>query len=162
MRTVHHILLVLLLATSQAACKGRQHSVQRAKETLPELLRNISSNADLARPYVAPEGRQFTEEIAVDARVAAEEVDLLIEDHTQQIKKFDNLRSNRWVAVALWMRRMFYIFVFTWLGLGILSVVLGVGNPLSWTWKIGVFIRRMLPFSNVFGFVNDNLRKAKT
>jgi hypothetical protein len=71
--------------------------------------------------------------------------------------------ESRWFVI--WGRRIeraLWIIGTTWLALGVASIVFGMGNPLSFTWRIGKEITRLVPMMNPFSWVRDWLlvRKA--
>jgi hypothetical protein len=149
------ILVALVLF---AGCTPKNYAdVQRAQGRLEERLLSIASNAELVKPHVEPIGLQFIQQIGEDARLAAKDAALINESYTALTEKNEKILSNRWVRVALWTQKMFWLVVVTWVVVGVGSVALGVGNPMGWTWKIGVFLRRLMPFSNIFGWTNDKL-----
>lgn len=59
------------------------------------------------------------------------------------------VRWGRRIERALW------IIGISWLVLGIASVALGMGNPLSWSWRVGKEITRLAPLMNPFSWVRD-------
>lgn len=66
------------------------------------------------------------------------------------------VRWGRRIERALW------IVGIGWLLAGIASVVLGLGNPLSWSWKIGKEITRLVPMMNPFSWMRDWLLRRKS
>lgn len=66
------------------------------------------------------------------------------------------VRWGRWIEHVLWMIGI------AWLLLGVASVVLGLGNPLSLTWRIGKEITRLVPLMNPFSWVRDWILARRT
>lgn len=68
---------------------------------------------------------------------------------------YTKLESRWYVRWGRWIERALWIIGISWLVLGAASVVFGLGNPLSLTWRIGKEITRLLPAMNVFSWVRD-------
>lgn len=60
-------------------------------------------------------------------------------DMAAKEKRYDDLRANRWVSVALWCQRAFWFAVGGWALLSVLALVSGLFNPLSAMGRVGGF-----------------------
>jgi hypothetical protein len=65
------------------------------------------------------------------------------------------LESRWYVTWGRRIERALWVIGVSWLVLGIASVIFGLGNPLSWTWRIGKEITRLVPLMNPFSWVRD-------
>lgn len=74
---------------------------------------------------------------------------------------YGKLEGRWYVRWGRWIERLLWIIGISWLVLGAASVVFGLGNPLSWTWRIGKEITRLLPAMNPFSWIRDWLLKRK-
>jgi hypothetical protein len=68
---------------------------------------------------------------------------------------YTKLESRWYVRWGRWIERALWIIGISWLVLGAASVVLGMGNPLSLTWRMGKEITRLVPLMNPFSWVRD-------
>jgi hypothetical protein len=59
------------------------------------------------------------------------------------------------------IERALWFIGISWLLLGVLSIVLGVGNPLGWGTIIGKNIIRLLPLANPFSWVRDYIKSRR-
>lgn len=74
---------------------------------------------------------------------------------------YSKLEGRWFVRWGRWIERLLWIIGITWLVLGVASVAFGLGNPLSWTWRIGKEITRLLPAMNPFSWIRDWLLKRR-
>ena len=86
---------------------------------------------------------------------AQNQIGALTGEITRHQDAYQHLESRWFVRWGRWIERMLWIIGITWLVLGATSVVLGMGNPLSLTWRIGKEITRLLPIMNIFSWVRD-------
>ena len=68
---------------------------------------------------------------------------------------YAKLESRWYVRWGRWIERVLWIIGVSWLICGVASIVLGLGNPLSLTWRMGKEITRLVPLMNVFSWVRD-------
>lgn len=71
--------------------------------------------------------------------------------------------EGRWYVT--WGRRIeraLWTIGLLWLALGIAAMVLGLGNPLSWSWRIGKEITRLVPAMNPFSWIRDWILSRRT
>lgn len=68
---------------------------------------------------------------------------------------YTKLESRWYVRWGRWIERALWVIGVSWLICGVASVVLGLGNPLSLTWRMGKEITRLVPLMNVFSWVRD-------
>lgn len=73
----------------------------------------------------------------------------------EQKAEYQKLQNRWYVAWGRRIERALWIMGVSWLLLGIASVVLGMGNPLSLTWRIGKEITRLVPLMNPFSWLRD-------
>jgi hypothetical protein len=84
------------------------------------------------------------------------------QDERDTLTDANALLEARWyVRWGRWIERMLWIVGITWLVAGVLSVVLGLGNPLSWMGWIGKQLRLLLPAMNVFSWVRGWIESRK-
>ena len=74
---------------------------------------------------------------------------------------YTKLESRWYVRWGRWIERALWIIGIAWLVLGAASVMFGLGNPLSLTWRIGKEITRLVPLMNPFSWVRDWLLNRK-
>jgi hypothetical protein len=94
---------------------------------------------------------------------AQQQVATLADSITQGQAAYSKLESRWYVRWGRRIERLLWIIGITWLVLGVASVAFGLGNPLSWTWRIGKELTRLLPVMNPFSWIRDWLlarRKA--
>ncbi len=71
--------------------------------------------------------------------------------------------DGRWyVTWGRWIERALWIIGIGWLVLGVMSVLLGLGNPVSWSVSLGKEIVRLVPAMNLFAWLRDWLVKRRT
>jgi hypothetical protein len=75
---------------------------------------------------------------------------------------YTKLESRWYVRWGRWIERVLWIIGISWLVLGAASVVFGLGNPLSLTWRIGKEITRLVPLMNPFSWVRDWILTRRT
>jgi hypothetical protein len=75
---------------------------------------------------------------------------------------YTKLESRWYVRWGRWIERALWIIGISWLICGVASIVLGLGNPLSLTWRMGKEITRLVPLMNVFSWVRDWLLSRRT
>lgn len=75
---------------------------------------------------------------------------------------YTKLESRWYVRWGRWIERVLWIIGVSWLVLGAASVVFGLGNPLSLTWRIGKEITRLVPLMNPFSWVRDWILARRT
>lgn len=99
-----------------------------------------------------------TKTALVAAKTQVNTLNTTIADREASYRKLEG----RWfVAWGRRLERLFWIVTLSWLTLGVASVVFGLGNPLSWTWRIGKEITRLLPMMNCFSWVRDWLLRRR-
>ena len=74
---------------------------------------------------------------------------------------YTNLESRWYVRWGRRVERALWVIGLSWLAAGALSVLFGLGNPLSLTWRIGKEITRLVPVMNPFSWVRDWILKSK-
>lgn len=90
------------------------------------------------------------------ALVAAhQQVEALNDQVIDQRFTYDKLQSRWFVVWGKRIERCLWIVGISWLLLGIASIVFGLGNPLSWSVRIGKEITRLVPLMNPFSWVRD-------
>jgi|GEM_PF-2147578 len=104
--------------------------------------------ADAAHTYDALKGAQ--QQVAALADTIADR-----EADYAELEGRWYVRWGRRIERALWFIGI------TWLLLGAMSVIFGLGNPLSWTWRIGKELTRLLPAMNPFSWIRDWLLKRR-
>jgi len=75
---------------------------------------------------------------------------------------YTKLESRWYVRWGRWIERALWIIGISWLVLGAASVVFGLGNPLSLTWRMGKEITRLVPLMNPFSWVRDWILARRT
>lgn len=75
---------------------------------------------------------------------------------------YTKLESRWYVRWGRRIERALWIIGVSWLVLGAASVVFGLGNPLSLTWRIGKEITRLVPLMNPFSWVRDWILTRRT
>jgi len=75
---------------------------------------------------------------------------------------YTKLESRWYVRWGRWIERVLWIIGISWLVLGAASVLFGLGNPLSLTWRIGKEITRLVPLMNPFSWVRDWILARRT
>lgn len=153
-------IVVMTILGLASGCKTgpKDGDVKRASGELPTMLDTISKNAQRLKPHADATGQAFAQAIAEDAAAAKVPAQTITDGYHARTAELGKLKNDPWVKAAIWIKRLFYTLIISWFVLGIASVFFGVSNPLGWTWKIGVFIRRLMPLSNPFGKLNDVLR----
>jgi hypothetical protein len=68
---------------------------------------------------------------------------------------YTKLQSRWFVRWGQGIERGLWIIGLSWLAAGVVSVLFGLGNPLSLTWRIGKEITRLVPAMNPFSWVRD-------
>lgn len=74
-------------------------------------------------------------------------------DNEQQ--RYAHLVGQWYVTWGRRIERALWAIGIGWLVCGVASIVLGMGNPLSLTWRVGKEITRLLPAMNLFSWVRD-------
>lgn len=87
--------------------------------------------------------------------VANQEVHALHSTLSDQKFLYQKLQARWFVVWGKRIERCLWIVGISWLVLGIVSIVLGMGNPLSWTCRIGKEITRFVPLMNPFSWIRD-------
>lgn len=100
--------------------------------------------------------------IGAELKAARESIRSLSNDVEEQIDRYKKLEARWFVRWGRWIERALWIIGLSWLGLGIASIVFGLGNPLGWAFRIGKEISRALPFMNVFSWIRDGLVKRRS
>jgi len=103
----------------------------------------------------AAETRQALESTVTQISALEGQVVAIRSDYTKLESRW-YVRWGRWIERALW------IIGISWLVLGAASVFLGLGNPLSLTWRIGKEITRLVPLMNPFSWVRDWILARRT
>jgi hypothetical protein len=75
---------------------------------------------------------------------------------------YTRLESRWYVRWGRRIERALWIIGVSWLVLGAASVLFGLGNPLSLTWRIGKEITRLVPLMNPFSWVRDWILSRRT
>lgn len=86
---------------------------------------------------------------------AQEQVTDLRSAVAEQRAAYSQLEDRWYVRWGRRIERALWVLGVSWLALGIASIVFGMGNPLSWTWRIGKEITRLIPAMNPFSWVRD-------
>jgi len=104
--------------------------------------------------------------------LSAEQVKAALNDAQKQIGDLDERLSRskidyqwleaRWyVRWGQWVERALWMIGLSWLVLGAVSIILGIGNPLGWGYRLGKEITRLVPAMNPFSWIRDWIRNAK-
>lgn len=72
-------------------------------------------------------------------------------------KAYEQMRAKWYVVWGVWIERILWTLAIGWGVLGILSIILGLGNPIGWTAKLGKEIVRLLPAMNIFAWIRDGI-----
>lgn len=75
---------------------------------------------------------------------------------------YGKLESRWYVTWGRRIERALWTIGLIWLALGIASVIFGLGNPLTWTWRIGKEITRLVPAMNPFSWIRDWILSQRT
>ncbi len=107
-------------------------------------------------------------EIIIDAAqakqaltAAATQIDTLDRQITNAKNDYAKLEARWYVGWGRRIERALWIIGISWLVCGIASIALGMGNPLSLTWRMGKEITRIVPFMNPFSWVRDWILGAR-
>lgn len=76
-------------------------------------------------------------------------------------EQFEKLNAKWFVRWGKWIENAVKILIGSWIALGVLSVIFGMGNPLSWPYAIGREIIRFLPLANPFSWTRDLINRRK-
>lgn len=72
-------------------------------------------------------------------------------------KAYEQLAGKWYVVWGKWIERILWTLAIGWGVLGILSVVLGMGNPLGWASTASKEIVRLMPAANPFAWIRDGI-----
>lgn len=86
---------------------------------------------------------------------ASGEIEKLQEQLGDEQSRFSSLEAKWYVTWGRRVERALWVIGIGWLACGIASVVFGLGNPLSGTWRVGKEITRLVPAMNLFSWVRD-------
>lgn len=174
------LILLLLLGCQASRPAPKPDPVATAGEGVAGIVAHTESaerHVTSAIPHADPIGKVYltaasdehkevlsdAAEVRIALAGAREQAIALAAAVAEQKTAYQKLEG-RWFVV--WGRRIeqaLWIVGITWLLLGVASVVFGMGNPLSWTWRIGKEITRLVPLMNPFSWLRDWLiarRKA--
>lgn len=179
-------ILMILVLLPVAGCAGSAKPAEAARATVSDAASGIAGvvahtesaqrHVEQAIPHSDDTGKVHlvaaTDEhqaIIVDAaqtRQALEttstQITLLEGQVVEAQADYSQLESRWFVRWGQWIERVLWIMGITWLALGAASVALGLGNPLSLTWRIGKEITRMVPLMNPFSWIRDWILARRT
>ena len=96
-----------------------------------------------------------TAKVKSDLADAQAKVTKLGEDAANLQKSLDALNARWFVRWGLWIEHILTMIVIGWALLGLVSIILGIGNPIGWPMAISKEIVRLLPFANFFAWLRD-------
>ena len=147
-----------------AGVVAHTHSAQRHVE-------NAIPHADTTgKTYLTAASDEHQEVFVSAAAVKSALIEAQVQAR-QQTEVLANQRHAHELLQAKWyvvwgrrIERLLWVVGIAWLILGIASVVLGIGNPLSWTQWLGKEIVRFVPLMNPFSWLRDwiNTRRGNS
>lgn len=145
----------LVLAAALAAGGCSKHWTGADLTATENHLARADAAAQAVEPHVASPGRPILKQCRTEIALAADSNDRA-EVEFAGLKAAHEKLEGRWYV--RWGRRIeafFWLVVFAWFGLGLASVVLGLGNPLGATMALSKEIVRAVPFANLFAWARD-------
>jgi len=166
------LILIVLLGCQASRPATRIDPVATAGEGVAGIVAHTESaerHVTSAIPHADPTGKVYLraasdehKEVLSDAAEvrtalvgAREQAVSLAAAVSEQKTAYAKLEGRWYVAWGRRIERAMWIVGITWLLLGVASVVFGMGNPLSWTWRIGKEITRLVPLMNPFSWLRD-------
>lgn len=139
------------LAAAKAHVEGARRLVEGAKPHADDTGRALLDAANLEHGAATVCAGKAQVDLA-EARAAADRMGKALADAGAKLEAL----SGRWYVV--WGKRIelaLWAIGVSWLVAGVLSVVLGMGNPLGWGARLGKEIIRILPGMNIFAWIRD-------
>lgn len=177
-----HILEVFIMVSTiltAPGCAGQAKPADAARATVSDAVSGVAGvvahtesaqrHVEQAIPHTDDTGKVHLaaatdehKEVVADAAETKQALDAtakeitVLEGQVVSVKaNYTKLESRWYVRWGRWIERALWIIGISWLVLGAASVVLGMGNPLSLTWRIGKEITRLVPLMNPFSWVRD-------
>lgn len=172
-------ILALLVTLYLAGCTTQRNPAESARAGVSDAASGVAGvvahtqsaqrQVDQAIPYTDDTGKMHlaaaTDEHAEVLADAAEtlqaldatskEISVMECQMKTEKNRYSLLESEWYVRWGRWLERALWILGLSWLGLGVASIVFGIGNPLSTTFRIGKEITRMVPLMNPFSWVRN-------
>ena len=106
----------------------------------------ILTNADTVRNALTAAGKQIE---TLTGKLSGAQAD------------YGKLEAKWYVVWGRRIERVLWVIGIGWLLAGVASVVFGLSNPLSWSWRLGKEITRFVPAMNPFSWIRDWLLSRK-
>jgi hypothetical protein len=177
----HIVRLFIAISTILATpgCAGHAKPAEAARATVSDAVTGVAGvvahtesaqrHVEQAIPHTDDTGKVHLaaatdehKEVVADAAETKQALDATAKEITALEGQVVAVRANytklesRWyVRWGRWIERVLWIIGISWLICGVASIVLGLGNPLSLTWRMGKEITRLVPLMNVFSWVRD-------
>lgn len=177
-----HILEVFIMVSTiltAPGCAGQFKPADAARATVSDAVSGVAGvvahtesaqrHVEQAIPHTDDTGKVHLaaatdehQEVVADAAETKQALDATakeitaLEGQVVAVKAdYTKLESRWYVRWGRWIERALWIIGVSWLVCGVASIVLGLGNPLSLTWRMGKEITRLVPLMNVFSWVRD-------
>lgn len=187
--SARHILEVFVVVSTiltAPGCAGRAKPADAARATVSDAASGVAGvvahtesaqrHVEQAVPHTDNTGKVYLaaatdehKEVIADATETKQALDATVtqisalEGQVVAIRgDYTKLESRWYVRWGRWIERVLWIIGISWLVLGAASVLFGLGNPLSLTWRIGKEITRLVPLMNPFSWLRDWILARRT
>ena len=183
----HIVRLFIAISTILATpgCAGHAKPAEAARATVSDAVTGVAGvvahtesaqrHVEQAIPHTDDTGKVHLaaatdehKEVVADAAETKQALDATAKEITALEGQVVAVRANytklesRWyVRWGRWIERVLWIIGISWLICGVASIVLGLGNPLSLTWRMGKEITPLVSLMNVFSWVRDWLLSGR-